>query len=67
MRQSIAALGLAALAAAASSPAAAAAASSSAEDAWKVITPHFAPPKEYENDFGPHKPLLKFYDGKDGG
>lgn len=34
-----------------------------AEDAWKIIAPYFHPPKEYAGDFGPHKPLLKFYDG----
>ncbi|MHC4917501.1 MAG: alpha/beta hydrolase family protein [Planctomycetota bacterium] len=39
-------------------------AADAAEEAWKVIAPYFAPPKGYENDFGPHKPVMKFYDGK---
>jgi len=38
-------------------------ASDSAEEAWKIIAPYFKPPKEFENDFGPHKPVLKFYNG----
>ena len=34
-----------------------------ADEAWKVIAPFFAPPKEYANDLGEHKPVLEFYDG----
>ncbi len=39
-------------------------ATDAAKEAWKVIAPYFAPPKKYENDFGKHRPVLKFYDGK---
>jgi len=41
----------------------AAAGEPAAEESWKVISPYFAPPEEFAGDMGPHKPVLKFYDG----
>ncbi len=35
----------------------------SAKECWEIIAPHFTPPKEFAGDFGPHKPVMKFYDG----
>jgi len=35
----------------------------SAEECWNIIAPYFKPPAKYENDFGPHKPVLTFYNG----
>jgi len=35
------------------------------EEAWKVISPCFAPSEKYENDFGEYPSPLKFYDGRE--
>jgi RNA polymerase sigma factor (sigma-70 family) len=34
-----------------------------AAELWRVLAPHFQPPAEYAGDFGPHRPVLRFYDG----
>jgi len=35
------------------------------EDAWKIIAPFFAPPEQYQNDFGEYPSPLKFYEGRE--